>query len=72
MSPIVVGGEALVDLVIDPDGAVTAKLGGGPFNAARTIGSSTRSAPATHSAVRSRHGGTKPDWAAAMSAITMR
>ena len=35
---IVVGGEALVDLVIDPDGAVTAKLGGGPFNAARTIG----------------------------------
>jgi fructokinase len=38
MSRIVVGGEALVDLVIDPDGAVTAKLGGGPFNAARTIG----------------------------------
>ena len=37
-SMIVVGGEALVDLVIDPDGAVTAKLGGGPFNAARTIG----------------------------------
>ena len=35
---IVVGGEALVDLVIDPDGAVTAELGGGPFNAARTIG----------------------------------
>ena len=35
---IVVGGEALVDLVIEPDGAVTAKLGGGPFNAARTIG----------------------------------
>ena len=35
---IVVGGEALVDLVIDPDGAVIAKLGGGPFNAARTIG----------------------------------
>lgn len=35
---IVVGGEALVDLVIDPDGAVTAKLGGGPFNAARSIG----------------------------------
>ena len=35
---IVVGGEALVDLVIDPNGAVTAKLGGGPFNAARTIG----------------------------------
>jgi fructokinase len=35
---IVVGGEALVDLVIDPDGEVTAKLGGGPFNAARAIG----------------------------------
>jgi fructokinase len=35
---IVVGGEALVDLVIDPEGAVTAKLGGGPFNAARAIG----------------------------------
>lgn len=35
---IVVGGEALVDLVIDTDGSVTAKLGGGPFNAARAIG----------------------------------
>ncbi len=35
---IVVGGEALVDLVIDPDGGVTAKLGGGPFNVARAIG----------------------------------
>jgi fructokinase len=35
---IVVGGEALVDLVIDPDGSVTAKLGGGPFNVARAIG----------------------------------
>ena len=35
---IVVGGEALVDLVIDPDGTVVAKLGGGPFNAARAIG----------------------------------
>src|SRR6185295_2415538 len=35
---IVVGGEALVDLVIGADGSVTAKLGGGPFNAARTIG----------------------------------
>lgn len=32
---IVVGGEALVDLVIDPQGNVAAKLGGGPFNAAR-------------------------------------
>jgi fructokinase len=35
---IVVGGEALVDLVIDPVGRVEAKLGGGPFNAARTAG----------------------------------
>ena len=35
---IVVGGEALVDLVIGPDGSVTAKMGGGPFNAARTVG----------------------------------
>ncbi len=35
---IVVGGEALVDLVIDPAGRVEAKLGGGPFNAARTVG----------------------------------
>lgn len=35
---IVVAGEALVDLVIDEDGAVTAELGGGPFNVARTIG----------------------------------
>ena len=35
---IVVGGEALVDLVIGRDGQVEAKLGGGPFNAARTIG----------------------------------
>ena len=34
---IVVGGEALVDLVIDRDGGVTATLGGGPFNTARTI-----------------------------------
>jgi len=35
---IVVAGEALVDLVIDTDGAVSAKLGGGPYNVARTIG----------------------------------
>lgn len=34
---IVVAGEALVDLVIDPAGGVVAKLGGGPFNAARSI-----------------------------------
>lgn len=37
-SPIVVAGEALVDLVIDTAGTVTAKLGGGPYNTARTIG----------------------------------
>lgn len=35
---IVVTGEALVDLVIGVDGSVAAKLGGGPYNAARTIG----------------------------------
>ena len=35
---IVVAGEALVDLVIGVDGSVVAKLGGGPFNVARTIG----------------------------------
>jgi len=30
-------GEALVDLIVAPDGALTAAPGGGPFNAARTI-----------------------------------
>lgn len=35
---IVVAGEALIDLVLAVDGSLTAKLGGGPFNAARTIG----------------------------------
>ncbi|MEZ5247643.1 MAG: PfkB family carbohydrate kinase [Ilumatobacteraceae bacterium] len=30
-------GEALIDLVVRPDGSVTAALGGGPFNVARTI-----------------------------------
>jgi fructokinase len=35
---IVVAGEALVDLVIDPDGHVTAALGGAPFNTARALG----------------------------------
>ena len=35
---IVVAGEALVDLVVDTDGSVVAKLGGGPYNVARTIG----------------------------------
>lgn len=34
-SRAVVVGEALVDLVVAPDGSVTAHLGGGPFNAAR-------------------------------------
>lgn len=36
--PIVVVGEALVDLVIAPDGTVAAALGGAPFNTARTCG----------------------------------
>jgi fructokinase len=35
---IVVAGEALVDLVIAPDGTVTAALGGAPFNTARAAG----------------------------------
>jgi fructokinase len=35
---IVVGGEALVDLVAADDGELTAHLGGGPFNCARTLG----------------------------------
>ncbi len=35
---IVVVGEALVDLVIDPQGHVTAALGGAPFNTARACG----------------------------------
>jgi fructokinase len=35
---IVVGGEALVDLVAGGGGALDAHLGGGPFNCARTLG----------------------------------
>lgn len=34
---ILVAGEALIDLVVRPDGSVSAELGGGPFNVARTI-----------------------------------
>lgn len=34
---IVVIGEALIDLLVQPDGRVEAALGGGPFNTARTI-----------------------------------
>jgi fructokinase len=37
-APILVGGEALYDLVIDDAGALTGHPGGGPFNTARTIG----------------------------------
>lgn len=33
---VVVAGEALIDLVVSPDGGVTARSGGGPFNVART------------------------------------
>ena len=36
--PILVGGEALFDLVVRGDEAVEAHPGGGPFNTARTIG----------------------------------
>ena len=35
---IVVAGEALIDLLVRPDGPVSATPGGGPFNTARTIG----------------------------------
>ena len=35
---IVVAGEALIDLIVHQDAHVTASLGGGPFNTARTAG----------------------------------
>jgi fructokinase len=35
---IVVAGEALVDLVLEPDGSTTQHLGGGAYNTARAIG----------------------------------
>jgi fructokinase len=35
---VVVGGEALVDLVLGPSGELAAHSGGGPFNTARTLG----------------------------------
>jgi fructokinase len=35
---IVVAGEALIDLLVQPDGAIAAVPGGGPYNTARTIG----------------------------------
>jgi fructokinase len=35
---VVVAGEALVDLVLGPDGELAAHSGGGPFNTARTVG----------------------------------
>ncbi len=34
---IVVAGEVLVDLVVGPDGGVDPRLGGGPYNAARSL-----------------------------------
>jgi fructokinase len=37
-SMIVVAGEALIDLLVHPDGRLQAVPGGGPFNTARTIG----------------------------------
>ena len=33
---LTVAGEALIDLIVAPDGSVRAAVGGGPFNAART------------------------------------
>ena len=35
---IVVAGEALIDLIVGPDGGISAAPGGGPYNTARTIG----------------------------------
>lgn len=35
---IVVAGEALIDLIVSPDGSVVPAPGGGPYNTARTIG----------------------------------
>lgn len=35
--PLVVAGEALVDLIPGPDGTLAAHPGGGPYNAARTL-----------------------------------
>ena len=37
-APVVVTGEALIDLVLAPDGGLTGHPGGGPYNVARTIG----------------------------------
>lgn len=34
---IVVAGEALIDLIVDPDGGLAAIPGGGPYNTARTV-----------------------------------
>lgn len=34
---IVVAGEALIDLIVNPDGGLAAAPGGGPYNTARTI-----------------------------------
>ena len=36
-STILVAGESLVDLIVRPDGSVSAHPGGGPYNAARTV-----------------------------------
>jgi fructokinase len=36
--PVLVTGEALVDLVLERDGSLTGHPGGGPYNVARTIG----------------------------------
>ena len=37
-APVLVGGEALFDLVAQSDGSLRGHAGGGPFNTARTIG----------------------------------
>src|SRR5690242_11084853 len=38
MAPIVVTGEALIDLVLAHDGSLVGHPGGGPYNVARSIG----------------------------------
>ncbi len=53
---VVVAGEALVDLVPRPDGALTPALGGGPFNTARTLARLGQSTSFIGSVSRDRFG----------------
>ena len=56
---IVVAGEVLVDLVVGPDGGVDPRLGGGPYNAARSL---ARLGAGDHVL---RRAGRRPVWAPA-------